>query len=325
MKVTEILSESRILNEQLNTFLRLLEMVVEKGLGTKGLESALTWLSKAVAGKSSASASAELAEAWVLSAERLGFNTAESIAIGERQAIASGVDKSVVDAAKTRALDLAATRRGLAGTEGILAKAGDKLQVVKGLMGSKFALLDGILKTYGIVEPIMQCVLGINECYQRWDSKKDPEYLANPALLQGDVQHLIDVCVRQIVALWAGRKLAGFVFGANGLQRLPFMGGDRMSAVLNSLTPVAKTAFTAWLDSPPGRQAFAEWVVGDSLAAVGFKGVTDFISGLVKTGYDKILDAVGSNKAPPKPTDLGPPKERPGITRYNMGTGIALN
>lgn len=323
MKVSELLNESQVLNEQLNTFIRLLEMVVEKGLGTKGLQQALAWISKAVVGKGGGTAAAELAEAWVLSAERMGMSSAEAIAMGERQALAAGVDRTVVDSARASAVNLAKTRASIGG-EGLLAKLGDKTQVVKSMLGSKYALLDGLLKTYGIAQPIIECVLEINECYKRWDSKTDPEYTKNPALLQGDVQHQIDKCVQRIVALWAGRKISGFVFGKNGLQRLPFMGGDKMSATLNTVGAVAKTGFTAWLDSPPGRRAFAEWVVGDTLIASGFKGVTDFISGLFKTGYDKILDAIGSDKAPPKPEEQ-PSAERPGQTRYDLATGRALN
>jgi hypothetical protein len=325
MKVSEILHESQILNEQLNTFLRLLEMVVEKGLGTKGLEKALAWLSKAVVGKSASSAAAELAEAWVMSAERMGIDMSAAIATGERQALAAGVDRAVVDSAKTQAVNLAATRQGLASGQGLLARLGNNTQVVKSMLGSKYALLDGLLKTYGIVQPIVECVLEINGYYKRWDSKTDPEYTKNPALLQGDVQLAIDVCIRQILALWAGRKISAFVFGKNGLQMLPFAGGDRMAAVLNTAGAVAKTGFTAWLDSPPGRKAFAEWVVGDTLMAAGFRGVADFISGLIKTGYDKILDAVDSDKAPPKPEPMKPAAERPGQTRYDFATGRALN
>lgn len=325
MKVSEILIESQVLNEQLNTFIRLLEMVVEKGLGTKGLEKALTWLSKAVVGKGAGSAAGELAEAWVLSSERMGIGMSDAIAMGERQALAAGVDRAVVDSAKSQAVNLAATRQGLAGGEGLLAKLGSKTEVVKSMLGSKYALLDGLLKTYGIVQPIVECVLEINGYYKRWDSKTDPEYTKNPALLQGDVQLAIDICVQRVIGLWAGRKISGFVFGKNGLQRLPFMGGERMSATLNTVGAVAKTGFTAWLDSPPGRQAFAEWVIGDTLLAAGFKGVTDFISGLIKTGYDKILDAVDSDKKPPTPELVKPAAERPGVTKYDFATGSALN
>ena len=127
------------------------------------------------------------------------------------------------------------------------------------------------------------------------------------------------------MALWAGRGISKFVFGANGIQRLPFLGGDRLAAIFNTMGAVSKTAFTAWLDSPPGRKAFAEWVLGDTLAAAGFKYVTDFISGMVKTGYDKIITALGSDKAPQPAKPMAPPLERPGQTVYSGATGAALN
>jgi len=327
MKVTEIITESQILNEQLGTFIRFLEMAISKKLGIRGAEGALAWLSKQLVNKSATSASAELAEAWSQTALRMGVPIEEAIKVGEKQAIAAGLDRSIIDTAKAQAGKLFAreAQAAMPGAGGILAKAGDQMQVAKGWLGSNFAMIDKALLAYGVAEPIYTCIYNINECYKRWDAG-DPEYKQNPKLLQGDVQLEIDECVQKLVGLWAGRKILGGLFGKYGIQRLPFMGGDTMSATFNAAGAVSKTAFTAWLDTPVGRKAFAEWLVGGSLSAAGFKMVTDLISGLTKTGYDKIVTALGSDKAPDKPdTTPTAPIERPGATKYNLGTGAALN
>ena len=322
MKVTEIITESRVLNEQVGMFLRYLTQALERG-GPAEVEAALLWISKQLVSKDATLAATELGEAWARTALKMGTSVDDAILIGEQQAVNARIPQAVIDAAKKQAAKLFARESGQA--TGALAKIGTNTQIVKGWLGSKFDLLDNLLKLYGIAEPIYTCILSINADYARWDSKQDPEYLANPNLLQGDTQHHIDVCVRKILALWAGRKIAGFVFGKNGIQQLPFLGGDRMSALLNSMAAGSKLAFTAWLDSDIGRQAFAEWVVGDTLAAAGFRGVANVLSGLTMTGYNKILTAIGSDKAPPKAEPIPAAKQRPGQTRYDFATGRALN
>jgi len=325
MKVTEIITESRILNEQVSMYLSYLARALERGGPSvyAGVDDALLWISKQLVSKEASVAAAELGEAWAKTAIKMGTKVDDAILIGEKQAVNARIPQAVIDSAKKQAAKIFAKEAGQA--TGALAKVGTNAQIVKGWLGSKFDMVDNLLKLYGIAEPIYTCVLAINADYARWDSKQDPEYLANPELLQGDTQHHIDVCVRKILALWAGRKISGFVFGRNGIQQLPFLGGDKMSAMFNSLGAGAKLAFTAWLDSDIGRQAFAEWVVGDTLAAAGFRFVADILSGLTKTGYDKILTAIGSDKAPPPAEPMAPSAPRPGQTRYNAATGQALN
>jgi hypothetical protein len=322
MKVTEIITESQVLNEQVGIFLRYLTTALERGSGAE-VDAALLWLSKQLVGKNAASAATELGEAWARTAMKMGTSIDEVIILGEKQAVNARIPQTVIDAAKKQATKLFAQETGQA--TGMLAKLGNETQIVKSWLGSKFDLVDNLLKLYGIAEPIYTCIISINADYARWDSKQDPDYTANPKLLQGDTQHHIDVCVRKILALWAGRKISGFVFGKNGIQQLPFLGGAKMSAMFNSLGAGSKLAFTAWLDSDIGRQAFAEWVVGDTLAAAGFRGVANVLSGLTMTGYNKILTAIGSDKAPPPVEPMAPSAPRPGQTRYDFSTGRPLN
>lgn len=326
MKVTEIITESQVLNEQLGSFIRFLEIAIEKGLGARGAEGALAWLSKQLVGKGADAAGTELAQAWTQTAIKLNIPIETAAKMGERQAIAAGLDRAVIDSAKAQSSKLFAreVQAVTPGTGGILAKAGDKMAVAKGWLGPKFAMIDQALLAYGVAEPIYTCIYNINECYKRWDAG-DPEYKQNPKLLQGDVQLEIDECVQKIVGLWAGRKILGGIFGKNGVQRIPFLGGERMSALFNTMSPASKLAFTAWLDTPPGRKAFAEWVVGDSLSAAGFRMVTDLISGLTKTGYDKVLTALGSDKAPEPRTPTAVDDVPVNQTNYDPRTGRALN
>lgn len=323
MKVIEIINESQILNEQLAVFLKSLSAAIAKN-STKEIDDALITLAKAV-GKNTTKAVPELGEAWFRTAKQMGTSVEDAMTLGQKHALAAGVDRATIRASKKYALELA-EREGyqVGGAVTKLGRLGDNMTVVKSVLGTGFVAIDQLLVAWSIAKPIYDCIVAINENYKRWDAK-DPEYMAAPQKLQGDVQLEIDECVRKVVAVLLGRKILGGIFGKNGIQRLPFMGGDKMASLFNLAGAASKTTFTAWLLTPQGAQAFAEWVVGSSLSAGLFRGMTDIISGLAMSGYNAILTAIDSNKAPqPAPPAPPAPPGRP-QTRYDMATGRALN
>lgn len=332
MKIYDIITESQILNEQLSVFVRMLEQVIDKGLGTKGLEYALSWLSKAVRGKGPAAAE-ELAEAWIKSAEKIGLSTDEAIKIGSAQAKEAGIADDVIKAARETAEGLA--KRG---RNSIFAKVKDKEQAFSLWYGARAAQVNKALTIYGIFEPIAECAWNIFQLYKMREE-------GNPKLqdintLSYAVQYYIDECVKRVVTVWAGNKVIGKVMGqwVPGIAyNIPLFGKllQQLDPIYNKITPAAQAAFKVWMATPDGQQALAKWLVGDAMffgtdTKIPFgptwqKVVLNPLSGMTKTGYDHILRMIGSDKAAPDYKPDPNSKDAGAIWQnYDMKTGKRL-
>lgn len=327
MKVTEILSESRILNEQLNLFLKAITAAAERGSIT-AIEDALLWLGKALSSKGAKTAVGELAEGWVKTAEITGSSLDEIVQLGRAQAAKGGVDKAVLDAAEKEAQVLFKARQPAA--PGLVATAKSKAQAGKAWFGKNWESANNLLLAWGIADPVLDCVYYINQAYEKQQSG-DPEFQG--AKLQYAVQYEINECVTRVAGLLVGSKLVKGIFGPNGIQRLPFAGGPKMATMFNGLGEAGKTAFMAWMMTDEGRKAFANWLVGNSAMPFGptFAWVTSKLSEIAKTGYDHIMRFLGNPNAGAAPdpdkdffTTSGDAQKRP-QTSYNLGRGQALN
>lgn len=302
MKVYEIITESRILNEQLNLLIRSLEVAIEKG-SLSGIDAAvnngLKWIAQQLAKKGAQGAN-ELAEAWYQTAKMTGRSLDDVIAQGEREAVAAGMDKNVINTAKAQANKLFKSSQ-----PGMFSKLKTNAQKAQFFYGEQFNVINWVLTAYGIGTPIMECIANIASVYERSDAG-EPELQG--AKLQWAVQFYIDKCVQQVLAVWIGGKMAKFPFGPNGIQQLPFLGGPKMSAIFNAMGQAAQASFLLWFQSDQGQEAFARWLVGEALLPGGkmFKGFSDLVSGMSKTGYDKILTKLGSDKAGKPDPDVKP-------------------
>lgn len=312
MKVYEIITESRILNEQLNLLIRSLEVAIEKG-SLSGIDAAvnngLKWIAQQLAKKGAQGAN-ELAEAWYQTARMTGRSLDDVIAQGEKEAVAAGIDRNVISTAKAQANKLLKSTQ-----PGMFAKLKTNAQKAQLFYGGKMEMINGVLTAWGIGVPILECISNIASVYERSDAG-EPELQG--AKLQWAVQFYIDKCVQQVLAVWLGSKVAKFPFGPNGIQQLPFLGGPKMSAMFNAMSSASQATFLIWFQSEAGQEAFARWMVGEALLPGGkmFKGFADLVSGMAKTGYDQVLTKLGSDKAgkpdpnvKPTPSEYKPDQE----------------
>lgn len=317
MKVHEIITESTILNEQLRGAIQAIELALSRG-GIAAVEQELIAFGRILAGKSGKTVVDELAEAWVKTAELSGMSAENAITLGSNSARTGGVSAAVIADAEKAALALA-KKRGV----GVIT-VGDKVAAAKAWFGTGLGTVNQILTAWSIGQPVMECVGFITEAYKKHDAG-DPEYQG--AKLQYVVQFEITKCLQSVLAIWAGNKIIKGVMGPNGIQRLPFQGGPNISQLYNGLGEAGKAAFMVWMQTDEGKTAFAQWLLGNTMLPGGraFAWVTEALGGWVKTGYDKILKQLGSDKAgePPvsKPIEAKPRPQ----TRYDLSTGRALN
>jgi hypothetical protein len=169
--------------------------------------------------------------------------------------------------------------------------------------------------------------------------------LQDKGKLQWAVQWYIDNAVQRIVAQKLGRLFIGGILGKNGIQRIPLLNLEAFNKVYNLASPAAQAAFQAWMISDAGQQALARWIVGEAMipgtdwkvpGGAMFRGmITDPLSGLVKSGYDAVLRAVGNEKAQqlPEPKDPNAKVEKPAPgsfgslsqRKFDLGTGRAAD
>ena len=332
MKIYDIVTESQILNEQLGTFVQMLEKIIDKGLGVKGLEYALTWISKAVRGKGPAAAE-ELAEAWIKAAEKMGMSTDDAIKIGSDQAKAAGIADDVILAARETAEGLA--KRG---RNSVFSKIKDKEQAFSLWYGVRAAQVNKALTIYGIVEPIAECAYNIFQLYEMRE-QGNPQ-LQDNAKLSYAVQYYIDECVKRVVTVWAGNKVVGTVLGkwVPGIAyNIPILGKlfQQLDPIYNKITPAAQAAFKVWMATPDGQEALAKWLVGEAMVPntewkIPFgqtwqKLVLNPLSGLTHTGYNHILRMIGSDKAAPNYKPDTPSDSPKVLQNYDMTTGRKLD
>ena len=329
MKIYDIISESQQLNENviiMSGFRQILKYVASRN--GQGLEHAMEWIARRLAGKENAAE--QLAEAWILAAEKVGI--AEAIAMGAQKAARAGIGDDVITAAQRAAEKLIEKRAG--SIWGQLKTPESKLNFYYGLT---FKTINQGLMFWGIGEPIYKCVTSILNAYELRDSG-DPE-LKDPAKLQWVVQYYIDQCVKQVVSLWLGNKIVNKVIGkwVPGIAyNIPIAGPliQKLDPIYSKVPPATLVAFKSWMISNEGQEALAKWLVGQALVPYTDwkipggptyqKLILDPLGGIAMTGYNKILKWTGSDKMIPEPGQKKDDKganepENTGPDNYNPG------
>lgn len=166
---------------------------------------------------------------------------------------------------------------------------------------------------FGVGEAVLTCVSDVYDAYQSHQNK-EPGW-EDPAVLRNTVQAIINTCVYKLTAQFAGTQVLKGIFGAKGVQKLPFMSGEKISAFYNGLSAASRMAFVVWLDTPAGRDALAKWITGEALLTgtqaekllvKGFVSASTWFAGFARYGVDKILQAVNPNLTPlTQPSDIG--------------------
>lgn len=300
MKVKEIIIESQILQEQLIRFGMLLNYAIKtNGKGISGLvEKALEWLAKNV--KNNPNAAEELAAGWVKTAQKAEVGINSAVRAGREAAEAAGIPKSILDDAEAIAI------RNYGGK--LLPKIRNATEAAQIWWGASLGTINSLLMWFGVLQPIAECVYYIMLAYKKHD-EGHPEY--QDKKLQWVVQFEINKAVAEVSAILIARGTLAWALGPKGIQLLGPLGWGPIGKAFNLLNPAAQATFQAWFLSPPGQEAFSQWLVGNSILAGGqtYKEVTDWVSGhIVKSGYDAILRALGSDKAqqPPKAPEIKP-------------------
>lgn len=335
MKIYDIISESQQLNENviiMTGFKQILKYVSSRG--GQGLEHAMEWIAKRLAGK--AGAAENLAEAWILAAEKVGITEAEAIAMGAERAAKAGIADDVIVAARRAAEKLIEKRAS--SVWGQLKTPDSKLNFYYGLT---FKNINKGLMFWGIGEPIYDCVTKILNAYELRDSGN--EELKDPAKLQWVVQYYIDQCVKQVVSLWLGNKIVNKVIGSwvpGVAYNIPIAGKlfQQLDPIYTKVTPAVLAAFKVWMISNEGQEALAKWLVGQAMIPgtdwkIPFgpsyqKLILDPLGGIAMTGYNKILKWTGSDKMIPEPGGDKDKKTEPtikGPDNYNTGLRGAKN
>ena len=295
MRVKDIVTESRILQEQLGSFITYLKYAIklrgsEKGI-THGIEWALSWMAKAV--KSSPKAADELAKAWIKTAEEASVSASEAISSGSKMAKANGISDEVIAQAASKAEALAAKSFRLTATE--------KVAAAEMWYGSRFYALNNFLTLVGIAEPILEAIYYINDAYKKADAG-DPEYQGGK--LHFIVNAEINQAVARVIGIVGARGLTAWALGPKGIQALGPLGWGPIGYAFNLATPATQAAAQAWLISPPGQEAFARWLVGKSMLPGGtvfYDYVVDYLGGMIRTAHNSILQKMGSDKAQASP------------------------
>lgn len=299
MLVKEIIKESQLLQEQIARFWVLLNYAIKtEGPGIGRLaEKALEWIASSVKGK--ANAADELARAWAMTAEKTDVTIASAIEAGKRQGVSQGIAREVLDDAERLAAQIFSKN-----SKKLIPQIKNASEVGQIWWGASTSLLNTALTTIGVGKPVLTMLYYIYEAYQKHD-EGHPEYQGKK--LQYIVQWEINKCLEEVIGLLAGRGTIAWALGPRGIQMLGPLGWGPIGKAFNLLNPGAQAAFQAWFISPAGQESFARWLVGtavipgtDTKVPFGpeFKQIIAFIGGeVVKTGYDAILRAMGSDKA----------------------------
>jgi hypothetical protein len=266
MKVYEILSENHDLNESVKDKfftalgLRIVERLAAKGATKKLIEH---WADELAAGatKLAPDVAGDFLKKQGLKPETVTRLTADSKFL-------TSVEKDAAKLLEKRKWELAKTGYAAA-------------------WGTTWKVFYYSALAWGVGEPIYRCAKNIEDAYARHNAKQGE--IADPQVLQHTVQHHINICVGEVAAIFIGTKVIKGVFGASGVQQLPFLGGERISALFNTASAASRAAFVVWLGTDAGNRAFAEWITGAGLLSTPLKFVRDTAGILVKTGVDKII------------------------------------
>ena len=305
MKIYEIISESQNLNEG-SVFLSILEKL--------GSERAFTWLSKMLAKSPTKQA-----------IEKLTMELTEIGQKGGTTAIDQTVAKLRATGTSEEVLTVSSKQAKSALSQANISKGLDSFAKVS---GTGWKTIESGLTLWGVGKPIYDCADGIADAYAR-NAAGDPEYQG--AKLQGAIQIYLDRAVAQILSLWAGRTLVKIVASMPKNFFSAFYNGPLLDKAYSGLTKAGQTAFTAWMVSPQGQKAFAEWIVGSSFTGSTMRGLSSWVGGWAKSVYDVIANkAATGEKAtsveqPTDAADTAPPAAAPvAQSEYDPLTGGRL-
>ena len=331
MKIYDIITEQQ-LNENaviMAGFSQILKYVASRE--GQGIERALAWVSNRLSG--SRGAAEGLAEAWILTAEKLGMTADDAIKLGAGQARKAGITDDVIEAAERAATALADKKAG-----SIIGQIKNPTSAFNFWYGAGAARINAALTTYGILEPIAECAYNIFQLYEM--REKGEPALQDNAKLSYAVQYYIDECVKRVVTVWAGNKVVGTVLGkwVPGIAyNIPIFGKlfQMLDPVYSKITPAAQAAFKVWMATPDGQEALAKWLVGTAMVPgtdwkipggpTWQKLVLNPLSGLTHTGYNHILRMIGSDKAAPNYKPDTPSDSPKVLQNYDMATGKKLD
>lgn len=184
---------------------------------------------------------------------------------------------------------------------------------------SKWQIADAIAMAYGIIEPWYTFKKDAEWAVGAFTSKaKNPDgslIFATKEDLSKGVQIAAQEAMGQTLALLAGRKLIGYFTGVNRIRALPSKTQEEIRQMYSKLGAKGQVAFAAWLDSPPGRQAFDGWLWGQLYSQTGtedtrpelamsvnslqgqvawaMRQVSGYLGGFVKSFYDGALRSAG--------------------------------
>ena len=259
MKVYEIISESRILNEE-STWVLVARAATKSSSAIADVFRLIS--SEVKAGKMAAS---ELAEAWLAAARTTAKDVEEVIKSGRKIAKDAGVADDVIKAAETEAR---ASAKLLANYDKMLLPLGERIP----------DWLPTLITTLGIATPI-------------YNYFKKMEYWGQQGLSEDQLKQKknieLGVLLTEMAALFVGGKI---VNAAGGIVKflskvLPAKTSKAIVAIIDKVTkPTVNAAFATWLGTDAGRMWLAMTTLG---------GLTDLIgeltgSDLLKPGENRL-------------------------------------
>jgi hypothetical protein len=259
--------------------MKIYDIISEGGIpGLGALYGSIARLSTKAATR--ARAVEKLTQQWVSDAAAAGpGNAIRAITAGEKQAKASGIADDVILDAKL------AANKIIRDSEVAVAKA-----AAGRVIGSSWEAVNKWTSMLGVGVPVAKCAWEINNAYTK-AAAGDPNFQGEK--LDYAIQAALDKCVEQLLALGIGRGIikvgAAIPKGFFGT----FVNSPAIDKAFNGLARAGQTAFTAWLLSPPGQEALAKYVVGNSFGASQFRWLRDEVGAWAMDGYDAIMNAIG--------------------------------
>lgn len=318
MKVFEIITETQQLNEfgegLLVKFLGLVGInLVERAAAKAAIERIIARYAAEIAAASKTGGRFvmpdEAAMQALLKAEGLTDDAIAKLMKNPAKFL-STVEKEAVAMAKKAALEAGKVQVRMAASEAIR------------LFGKSWDWAYGLANLYGYGEPLVTCVTNVMDIYKKHEAG-DPEY-KDPQDAKDAIQYHIDKCVQQMAGLFAGTKI--LKGGFSMIKKYPWESGAKMSKLWDGASAASRMAFVSYMDTPAGREAYAEWLMGETWAAQGFKKLTDWLSGAATLGANKLVRALHPSALnAPNPGQPITPTSTPSTVQRDPFSGRALN
>ena len=318
MKVFEIITETQQLNEAGEGLLvKLLGLVginlVERAAAKAAMEKIIAKYAADIAAATKAGtryvAPDEAALQALLKAEGLSDDVIAKLMKNPGKLL-STVEKEAIAMARKAALQAGTAEVRLAAKEAIK------------MFGTSWNWAYGLANAYGYGQPLVACVTSVMDIYKKHEAG-DPEY-KDPQDAKDAIQYHIDKCVQQMAGLFAGTKILKGGFGM--IKNYPWKSGEMMSKVWDGASAAGRMAFVAWMDTDEGRKTYAEWLLGETWAAQGFKKLADWLSGAATLAANKMVRVLHpSDLNAPNPGQPIKPSSGPSSTQRDPFSGRALN